>query len=113
MKKLITILLILLGISYFSHAQTSIIGKAERLISKKDKEIKPHKQMKHFAKRPIDPKMRYNGTAIRRQKVASSKYKVDGNGKFYTNKKFENHSVNDNVRKVRNKATGTYVMKIR
>jgi hypothetical protein len=110
MKKLITILIILFGILQMGHAQASMRAKAEHLLSKRDKEIKPHKQISHFAKAPKDRKIRYNGTIVRRSQVASSKYNVEGNG-FKSTKKFDDNQVNDRVRKVRNKSTGTYTMK--
>jgi hypothetical protein len=110
MKKLALILLILFGISYFGHAQASFKAKAEHFITKKDKEIKPHRQMSHFAKAPRDRKLRYNGTQVRRNQTMNSKYNVEGNG-FKSNKKFDDNQVNDKVRKVRNKSTGTYTMK--
>jgi hypothetical protein len=110
MKKLITILIILFGILQIGHAQASFRAKAEKLISKKDKEIKPYKQKYHFSKAPKDRKMQYNGTSVRRKQVENSKYNVAGNG-FKSNKKFKEHEVNDNVKKIRNKSTGTYTMK--
>jgi hypothetical protein len=110
MKKLITILIILFGISHFGQAQMSLRAKAEHIISKKDKEIKPHKQMAHFTKAPKDKRIRHNGTSVRRRQVANSKYNVQANG-FKSNKKFNDNEVNDKVRKVRNKSTGTYTVK--
>lgn len=110
MKKLIAILIILFGIYSTIHAQTSFRAKAERMISKKDKEIKPRKQMHHFAKAKKDKNIKYNGTLNRRKQVLSSKYTVDGNG-FKCNKKINEKEINENVRKVRNKGTGTYIMK--
>jgi hypothetical protein len=110
MKKLIIILSLLYGISSFCIAQTSFRTKAEHFISKRDKEIKPHKQMSHFAKAPRDKRLRYNGTSCRRKECAKSKYTVDGNG-FNSNKKFDDSEVKEKVRKVKNKSTGTYTMK--
>jgi hypothetical protein len=110
MKKVITILILLFGIYSLGHGQTTIRAKAERLISKRDKEIKPHRQMSHFAKAPKDKNMRYNGTQNRRRQVLNSKYKVDGNG-FKSTKKIDDSDIKENVKKVRNKSTGTYIMK--
>lgn len=110
MKKLALILLILFGIVHFGKAQTSFRAKAEKIISKKDKEIKPRRQMSHFEKVPRDRKLRHNGTQIRRSQAMKSKYNVEGNG-FKSTKKFDDDLVNDKAKKVRNKNTGTYIMK--
>lgn len=66
--------------------------------------------MSHFAKAPRDKKIRHNGTQNRRKQCLNSKYNVDGNG-FSCNKKINDKEINENVRKVRNKNTGTYIMR--
>ncbi len=80
MKKLVTVLLFVSGISVVGHAQSAGKGGSEKsggLFSRMfHHEQKPHAQMQHFDKAPKDPKLKHNGTSYGRK----SKNKVDGDG---------------------------------
>lgn len=81
MKKVLVLVIFLVGISSFSFAQSAGKGDSERSGKKSlfKKERKPRKQMSHFDTQKRDPNIKNNGTAYRRNHKREY-YTVDGDG---------------------------------
>ena len=81
MKKILVLLVLALGFSTVSFAQSAGKGKSEKKGKRKlfQKERKPRKQMSHFDSKKKDPNMKNNGTAYRRNHKKEY-YTVDGDG---------------------------------
>ena len=81
MKKVLVLVIFLVGVSSISFAQSAGKGDSEK--SGKGgmfhKERKPRKQMSHFDTQKRDPNIKNNGTAYRRNHKREY-YTVDGDG---------------------------------
>lgn len=77
MKKLALLVLLFVGLSSISFAQSGK-EKSGGFFSKLGGSKKPRKQMKHFDQAKKDPNMEHNGTAYRMNR--KRKYVVDGDG---------------------------------
>ena len=82
MKKIFVLIVVLLGVSSISFAQSAGKGGGEKSGKKGGmfhKERKPRKQMSHFDSKKRDPNIKNNGTTYRRNHKRQY-YNVDGDG---------------------------------
>lgn len=81
MKKIIVLIVFIMGVSSVSYAQSAGRGGAEKSGKRKlfKKQLKPRKQMSHFDSPKRDPNIKNNGTAYRRNHKKQY-YTVDGDG---------------------------------
>jgi hypothetical protein len=103
MKRYITLLFLLVGLSTFTYAQTAAHGRTEKMHSQK----RLKKQRSHFEKPKLDKKMRYNGTSTFKS-IRISQCHPEG----YSMKNRSTYKMNGRKwKKTKNKTFGTYTMK--